>query len=588
MRKDIFVLPNPKYSCHLPVGPKGDVLRKAAEALFSEKINEIYGTEREPLCSMDTGNKEMVPNMEVGEEGGMIADFSTVLSSVKRTIAESLGLDEALIENETPLLELGLSSLSANEIATAVGKISGLSLPSSLLYREVSSAKNLTNWILAVRQGKYSYDETRNEEESNKRKSTEFRPTADERTDSTGRVVLLTGGTGFLGSFLLFEFLKMMEGKECEISQVVCLVRGKYRNDCLDRLFSSLERWFGGGSIGISERFSENLKRIFSQRVSAIPGDLVKPKLGISVEDWGFLVEKVDILIHNGASVNLAVSSEKLEKENVNSVGELWGLLGEIKAAKRKFVEFHFVSSVGVGILAHKIYGKDFQMVPESLDIPQLSSQLSGGYAFTKYNAEQLLLQLWEKEKNVPVAVYRPGLIIGSKKSGKGAPENVFSFMVRCASDFRVLPKFEGNSYLVSVDFVAKAISHLALNGTPKTGGEIRVFTIVPEGTGKSWSWVLKALKEECKLEFNLASTFEEWVLVLKEKVKVEKKLAQFLPVVPVFERILHGNGPKFSVEKTISALEKIGILELEDIDEGFLKKHVGEILRVSHGWDSC
>jgi L-2-aminoadipate reductase len=100
-------------------------------------------------------------------------------------------------------------------------------------------------------------------------------------------VVFLTGGTGFLGSFILAQLLGL-DG----VGKVICLVRAKSDREALERLRSTAE-----------DRGVWNESWVKEDKVSAVTGDLSEPRFGLTTNMWDSLSESVDAVVHNGALV---------------------------------------------------------------------------------------------------------------------------------------------------------------------------------------------------------------------------------------------------------------------------------------------
>src|SRR5687767_2971157 len=98
------------------------------------------------------------------------------------------------------------------------------------------------------------------------------------------QAVFLTGGTGFVGRFLLAELLRESRAK------IYCLVRAKSQREAAVRLQETLLRWelWGHGS----------------ERLVAVAGDLRLPRLGIEQKIFDTLVDEVDVIYHCATSMN--------------------------------------------------------------------------------------------------------------------------------------------------------------------------------------------------------------------------------------------------------------------------------------------
>jgi len=112
----------------------------------------------------------------------------------------------------------------------------------------------------------------------------DLRPTG-RRSPAPSRAVLLTGGTGFVGRFLLEQIL---QDTDCT---VYCLVRSPTQEQAQSRLQASLQQW----GLWRDE---------FEPRVIAVPGDLRSEHLGIDDATYTRLSEVVDCIYHCGTSMN--------------------------------------------------------------------------------------------------------------------------------------------------------------------------------------------------------------------------------------------------------------------------------------------
>ncbi|NQZ76889.1 MAG: AMP-binding protein, partial [Ekhidna sp.] len=98
--------------------------------------------------------------------------------------------------------------------------------------------------------------------------------------------ILLTGGTGFLGPFILKSLLEQTD------ETIYVLVRGESDEKARARLLEA----FSMSSIP-EESFLEE----FNKRVIPTCGDLSKPNLGLSNEKWDQLANEVHTIYNNGA-----------------------------------------------------------------------------------------------------------------------------------------------------------------------------------------------------------------------------------------------------------------------------------------------
>jgi myxalamid-type nonribosomal peptide synthetase MxaA len=208
--------------------------------------------------------------------------------------------------------------------------------------------------------------------------------------------VLLTGATGFLGSHLLAELLARTSAR------IVCLVRAVDEEQGRHALRAALERY------GL---------RAPEERIVPLPGDLSLPRLDLSRAAWGELADTLDAIYHCGAQVNYAYPYEALRAANVDGTRELLRLSVEGRAKA-----LHHVSSLSVLEGGARPRGS---ALPEEPLSPGARG-IAGGYRQSKWVAERLVQAA--VERGLPAAVYRPGWITGSSRTG--AP-NEADFLIR-------------------------------------------------------------------------------------------------------------------------------------------------------------
>jgi thioester reductase-like protein len=223
--------------------------------------------------------------------------------------------------------------------------------------------------------------------------------------DGTFNHVLLTGGTGFLGPFLLRSLLDQTS------AAYTVLVRAPDRSAALDRLRSDLR------TAGL---YDSRTADVFDARVRVVCGDLASPRLGLSDSAWQRLTETVDTIVHNGAWVDYVLDYDTLRSANVEGTRELLRLAS---TSRRK--QFNFISSTTIFGFTGK------RNLIERDSNPEMSG-LDFGYAQTKWVGEQLVLQA--RGQGVEARIYRPAFITAST-AGFGHSTDIvvrlLSFMIK-------------------------------------------------------------------------------------------------------------------------------------------------------------
>ena len=138
------------------------------------------------------------------------------------------------------------------------------------------------------------------------------------RPPGSPRVVLLTGATGFLGSFLLRELLTRTD------ADVLCLVRAANVEAGRQRIVDALSGW---------ARHVESRP----ERIAPLLGELSEPAFGLGEEEFCRLAAAVDAVYHNGALVNFVYPYTRLRATNIEGTHEV------LRFAARHCTPVHFV-----------------------------------------------------------------------------------------------------------------------------------------------------------------------------------------------------------------------------------------------------
>ncbi|CAH0553117.1 unnamed protein product [Brassicogethes aeneus] len=119
-----------------------------------------------------------------------------------------------------------------------------------------------------------------------------------------GKVIFLTGATGFIGKLLLEKCLRSLNLKKIYI--LVRVKKGKDQNTRLKKLLES----------PIYDKV-KSLNPNFFEKISILNGDLTCPNLGLSDEDIKILINEVDCIIHCAATVSFVEHLSLATKMNV-------------------------------------------------------------------------------------------------------------------------------------------------------------------------------------------------------------------------------------------------------------------------------
>lgn len=253
---------------------------------------------------------------------------------------------------------------------------------------------------------------------------------------ATINTVLLTGATGFVGSFVLAELLQNSN------ANIHCLVRAKDEASALERIHKSLSLY------GLWDD-------IFRHRLVGLPGDLSQPRLGLTAETFATLADELDIIIHNGASTNEFDPYSRLAGVNVGSAKEILRLASR----GRRVTPVHLVSTASV--VARR--GPNPPIITEETRLTA-DEVGDGGYVQTKWVAEELMHAA--AARGLPVTVHRLGRVSGHSTTGICSTTVGFWHFVRSMLVLQAAPALRSDHLtLAPVDYVAKALVALIEHG---------------------------------------------------------------------------------------------------------------------------
>ncbi|MBO4209879.1 non-ribosomal peptide synthetase [Micromonospora echinofusca] len=254
------------------------------------------------------------------------------------------------------------------------------------------------------------------------------------------RTVLLTGGTGFVGSRLVHDLLADTDVR------VSCLTRAADDAAATDRVVRALAGrglWRPG----------------FGDRLTGYAADLGRPDLGLSPRLWDHLGRTVDLVLHNGALVNFLFDYRAHRPANVHGTAELLRL-----AMHHRPVPLHYVSTLGV--LDTEAVRWD-EPVPEDHDPAHAVPPVSG-YSRSKWVAERYLGAA--RRRGATVTVLRLGEVMPDADSGQPNRSALTHLLLAAFDRLGVRPAVSIRSDHTPVDYVSRRVVAAVLD--PGVWGE--------------------------------------------------------------------------------------------------------------------
>ncbi|KAH8383417.1 hypothetical protein KR009_008479 [Drosophila setifemur] len=227
------------------------------------------------------------------------------------------------------------------------------------------------------------------------------------------KIVFLTGGSGFLGKVIIEKLLR-----STEVKRIYVLLRSKRGQDIQER-FASWE------SHPVFNYLMKADPKIM-ERLAPICGDCQEPDLGLSNSDRQLLVDEVQIVLHSAATVRFVEPLHIALAINTRGTHLMLQLAREMQ----HLVAFVHVSTAYSNCVVDNIKERFYPehltcpaakvlVLDETLNsdlvdsmAPALLGNYPNTYTYTKALAEQLIQQAGD----LPICIFRPGIIIASYK----------------------------------------------------------------------------------------------------------------------------------------------------------------------------
>ncbi|GAA5802331.1 hypothetical protein HPULCUR_007795 [Helicostylum pulchrum] len=478
----------------LPYTDKGNVMRKKSESLYFQVIEKLYKEFLEgPAKNSFTGDKDTSTWTEKEIEDFLVNCTAKVLDIPASSFMD---LSQSLFDH-------GLSSLTSIQLRNSIAEYFG-DVPQNFIF-EHSSISSMSKALMntkeenPISQVEKRYQETQELAISYVKKAKDYFPVATNRYDSTqDKVIMLTGVTGSLGSFMLRDLLL-----DPSVKKVYAMVRGNP-----DHLKSRLITAFESRFLDIS--------LLEDSRVEVLPMRFNEPFLGFTDEKYFELKNEVTIIQHCAWMLDFNMTVDHYDKE---CIAPLYNLL---KFAYRKAnpMHVHFISSIS----ASAGYGSIIPEEPLPLDS---HVTMPMGYAHSKFVVEVLFNYL-TTEKKFPCYIERLGQVCGDSVNGVWNMSEQYPLMfVGGGSIMHKMPDLNTVIDWITVDYAAKVIADIMLRTAYLPANmDQSVYHIVNPNI-ITWNDVLEAMKD-AGMKFDIIPP-SEWVDILsKDDANPAFKLMSF------------------------------------------------------------
>lgn len=465
------------------------------------------------------------------DEDDVVNDGEGQADPVAALLSKLLNLDAEAIDDTAFLSSLGLDSLSASKLSSMLNAEFGVKMTQLQLLGPVSmgalrsvvaeaTSGSVEADVEAIVAVDYAPDVDRLDQEAKVGETVEPFDVSKIEPSNDKLRVLVTGGTGYLGSTVLATILEKLPK-----ANVTALV-----NDATPEQ----------GAKRLHAVFTKNkLDSAPLARVSVVNGNVTKQHLGLSQNEWDRLAEDVDLIVQAHGKADHMGGYQSLVSVNTYSTSQILKL-----AATAKPKALCYMGSTNMWITA--LDGStDAGVVREDYDLQQLSKGLQGGYQQSKWVSEMMINRA--RERGQTALIVRPGTLGGKADQatiGQAQDSFMARFVAGCAQ-FGYAPTSKSNFSETPVDWFGTVFGRLLIS--PKAWTSHPTYHIksphglvTQDAKGKSdaWEWI----------------PYEEWAPRFKAYVDTEEgKDNALAPLIGYFDKLV--SMPDFDMSCTQEVL---------------------------------
>ncbi|KAI3543044.1 hypothetical protein CABS01_03297 [Colletotrichum abscissum] len=462
----------------LPRSDKGTVLRSAVSRKFADEMAAVY-------CDL---------------EASMVAppiDLSSPASSIRNLVTQDvLGLDNGRDwEDDDDFFSGGMDSLQATRLrrlltaslrATyAASKpetanlLSADMIKDDIVYRNPSVNKLVEALIPSSSKTNGVITETKLIEQLVDKYSS--RGIHREQRKS---VVLLTGGTGSLGSFFVGRLLA-----DDNVSNVICLNRPRKGNPTEAQKHAVTLR-----KVSVDENAWKKLE--------VHETNTADQWLGLPEAEYLRLAARVTHIVHIAWPMNFKMGLQSFEA-SFSSLLNLIQLARQASIHRAQKPKLLLVSSISTVGNYPSIKGQT--LIPET-SVEDQSWTLDLGYAKAKLVCEKIIERTAQDHPEIEAAVVRVGQIAGSTTGYWNASEH---FVALCASSQKLgkFPDLRGTLSWLPVDIAAEALSEILFHQEP-----LSAVYHLENPARQSWEEVVRLMSEELRISRSSIIPLEAWL----------------------------------------------------------------------------
>ncbi|KAG6810396.1 putative NRPS-like protein biosynthetic cluster [Tricholoma furcatifolium] len=509
----------------LPRTGKGTVMRKMALKAYNDEIEGLYAT-----VEQSAKGEDVVPPVSWGNDDveTWLLQHSADIHSGKSFVVSGDLFEQGFDSLSATILRRRITgALRASKDNAIVRAAESVTQNTVYSYPSIESlATFLVNLVANPDGFKGETDGKSRIEAMIEKYSAGLETSSTEKISLTGKVVLLTGSTGNLGSQILADLLG-----DSSVERVYALNRAS------------------SGSASILERHVQrfedkalDVKLLQSDRLVFVEGDTALPGFGLQADVFKKIQDTVTVVIHNAWRLDFNLSLSSFEP-NIRGTRKLIDFARS--GPHSSSIRFLFTSSVA----SAQSWGRIDTPFPEDIQ-SDASVAVGGGYGEGKYVSERIL-----ERSGLQFTSFRIGQISGGLPNGAWATSDWMPILVKSSLALGALPSATGLVSWLPMHAVSKAIIDVAFSSK-----ELPQALNVVHPRPIQWNEVINSIKialEEERGSLDVVP-FQEWFSLLEKRSRnASDSELKSIPAIKLLE-FFRG------ISKADQAINEAGLREVE------------------------
>ncbi|KAM9996940.1 hypothetical protein ACTFIZ_001878 [Dictyostelium cf. discoideum] len=406
-----------------------------------------------------------------------------------KKVSELFSIDESKINKYQRLIDYGADSLIIVQLKNWVDTEIGINLITIQQLQNNTINKSIKMIINSLMTKNQNIDDNNKNNPSNRidywknemKFDESIRPIPNkiQSRNNSEKIILLTGTTGFLGGFLLFNMVRL---DSCKL--IYCLIRNKSKSsNPIDEILNNLKY----------HRLYEKLNKSQISKIIPIIGDLSMNKLGLSNDDYETISKNVNLIINSGADINQKSSYQDCKLVNVNGVKEIIKL--SLSSLNQRIPIVNFSS---FSVFFNQSLDKNFDesILPSIDNIDNLPTE----YMKSKVVGEYILSEA-SNNYNIPSILIRPPSIFLNPETGIGHISDFTLLIIQSCYELGYYPnQFENDLILINtITWLSNNITNIIMNDNCWTNSKMNIYNV--HGKQIQSSLIIKPLEKHfnCK-----------------------------------------------------------------------------------------